>query len=350
MGNGAAGKRVVVIGAGIVGASVAYHLASKGAKVIVIEAGEIASGVTGHSFAWLNTTHSWPDPIAPLRSAAIAEYHRLEAELPDLNVQWTGALTYGTGLPCAESLLNRGDIRRLEPNLKNPPEQASYRAEDGAVDAVQVTHALLSGAKTHGATVLTHTRVLGFISRDSTVIGLKTETGTVDADVVVLAAGTAIPGLAAMLNVTLPVDASPAIFIRYKTQPSLVNGVISNSAMEVRQRVDGTLLAAEDYLGEAFGNQPAQIALRTAKGIQSELDGVISIEPDGVFVGLRPMPVDGVPIVGFLPNINGVFVCAMHPGVTLAAIVGRLASEEISEGRVSAALEACRPDRFCRSS
>jgi glycine/D-amino acid oxidase-like deaminating enzyme len=348
MGNGA-GKRIVVVGAGIVGASVAYHLASKGAKVIVIEAGEIASGVTGHSFAWLNTTHSGSDPIASLRGAAIAEYHRLEAELPDLNVQWTGALTYGAALPYAASLLNRDDIRRLEPNLKNPPEQASYRAEEGAVDAVQVTHALLSGAKTHGATVLTHTRVLGFISRDSTVTGLKTETGTVDADVVVLAAGTAIPGLAAMLNVTLPVDASPAIFIRYKTQPSLVNGVISNSAMEVRQRVDGTLLAAEDYLGEAFGNQPAQIALRTAKGIQSELDGVISIEPDGVFVGLRPMPVDGVPIVGFLPNINGVYVCAMHPGVTLAAIVGRLASEEISEGRVSDAFEACRPDRFCRS-
>jgi glycine/D-amino acid oxidase-like deaminating enzyme len=45
------GKRVVVIGAGIVGASVAYHLAGKGAQVAVIEAGEIASGVTGRSFA-----------------------------------------------------------------------------------------------------------------------------------------------------------------------------------------------------------------------------------------------------------------------------------------------------------
>ena len=52
-----ASKRAVVIGAGIVGASLAYHLARKGAEVIVVEAGAIASGVTATSFAWINTTH-----------------------------------------------------------------------------------------------------------------------------------------------------------------------------------------------------------------------------------------------------------------------------------------------------
>ena len=77
MGNGQ-GKRVVVIGAGIVGASLAYHLAGKGANVTLIEAGDIASGVTGGSFAWLNTSHPEPDPIAQLRGSAIKEYRRLE--------------------------------------------------------------------------------------------------------------------------------------------------------------------------------------------------------------------------------------------------------------------------------
>lgn len=56
-------KHIVVIGAGIVGASLAYHLADKGAKVTVVEAAEIASGVTATSFAWINTTHGEPDPI-----------------------------------------------------------------------------------------------------------------------------------------------------------------------------------------------------------------------------------------------------------------------------------------------
>ena len=65
--------------------------------------------------------------------------------------------------------------------------------------------------------------------------------------------------------------------------------------------------------------------------------------------GLRPMPVDGIPIIGYLPDMDGVYVCAMHPGVTLAAIVGRLASEEIVDDKVSPALESCRPERFSKS-
>jgi glycine/D-amino acid oxidase-like deaminating enzyme len=58
------GKRVVVIGAGIVGASLAYHLAAKEAGVSVVEAEGIASGVTRTSFAWINPSRPDPDPIA----------------------------------------------------------------------------------------------------------------------------------------------------------------------------------------------------------------------------------------------------------------------------------------------
>jgi glycine/D-amino acid oxidase-like deaminating enzyme len=149
-----------------------------------------------------------------------------------------------------------------------------------------------------------------------------------------------------MLNVSLPIDASPAIFIRYQTQPGLVKGIISSPVMEIRQSADGTLLAAEDYLGEAPGNSPTDIARQTAEAIRKELHGVVLIEAQTVAVGLRPMPADGIPVVGYLPGVGGVYVCAMHPGVTLAAIVGRLASEELLDRRSSAALQPCRAERF----
>ncbi|MFU2327887.1 NAD(P)/FAD-dependent oxidoreductase [Pseudomonas sp. NFX98] len=352
MGIGA-GKRVIVIGAGIVGASLAYHLAGKGANVTLVEAEDIASGVTGTSFAWINASHSGPDPIAQLRGAAIQEYHRLETELPDLAIRWTGSLSYSANLDegppdiqSSANLISRSRILGLEPNLKNPPQHAVYVAEEGALEAVQATQVLIAGAEAHGAKVLTHTQVVGFTTRDAGVTGVKTVTGIIEADIVVLAAGTGITQLTQTLKILLPIEASPAVFIRYKTQSNLVNTIISSPEMEVRQGPEGTLLAAEDYLGDACENQLMAIALRTARAIQNELHGVVSIEPEVACVGLRPMPGDGIPIVGYLPDIGGVYVCTMHPGVTLAAVVGRLASEEIIDNKISPALAPCRPKRF----
>lgn len=141
----AVNKRVMVVGAGIVGASLAYHLAGRGAQVILLEAEDIASGVTGRSFAWINTTHDGPDPIASLRGAAIHEYRRLETELPGLKVRWSGALSYGanpgevpqaSGNPTSATRVSRSQILDLEPNLKHPPQQAVYAAEEGALAAI----------------------------------------------------------------------------------------------------------------------------------------------------------------------------------------------------------------------
>ncbi|MGK5064934.1 FAD-dependent oxidoreductase [Janthinobacterium sp. LB3P112] len=116
--------------------------------------------------------------------------------------------------------------------------------------------------------------------------------------------------------------------------------------MEVRQAEDGTMLAAEDYVDDAPENQPAAMAQRTAGAIRNELKGTEAIAPAFAGIGLRPMPFDGVPIIGYLAQVEGVYVCAMHPGVVLAAIVGQLASEEIVDGQPASALEACRPARF----
>lgn len=348
--NQATHRRIVVVGAGIVGASLAYHLSGRGAQVTLIEAGEIASGVTASSFAWITATHAGADPIAQLRGMAIDAYQRLETELPDLQIRWTGALSYSESAeyPASATLLSSAEALAREPNLKNPPSCALFLAEEGALDAVQTTHALIAGAQALGAQLLTQTRVTAFKTCNADVTGVETTAGTFDADLVVLAAGTGTQQLTQMLNVSLPIDASPAIFIRYQTQPGLVKGIISSPVMEIRQSVDGTLLAAEDFLGEAPGNSPTDIARQTAEAIQSELHGVVSIAPQTVAVGLRPMPADGLPVVGYLPGVGGVYVCAMHPGVTLAAIVGCLVSEELLDHQSSAALAPCRPERFFR--
>lgn len=345
-------RRIVVIGAGIVGASLAYHLASKGAQVTVVEAGGIASGVTGTSFAWINTSCAGPDPIAALRADAITAWRQLETQVPGLTVRWHGALSYGTqdGRVSPGSLLiERDRIAELEPQLRQPPQQAVHEPEQGALDAVAATHALLAAAEALGATVRTHTPVLGFASKEARVTGVETAAGLIEADMVVLAAGTGTAGLAEKLGASLPIHASPAIFLRYQAPSGLVRGIISSHAMEVRQAEDGTMLAAEDYVDDAPENQPAAMAQRTASAIRKELEGAEAIVPAFAGIGLRPMPVDGVPVIGSLPQVGGMYVCAMHPGVVLAAIVGQLASGEIVTGEPASALQPCRPARFLAS-
>jgi len=123
-------------------------------------------------------------------------------------------------------------------------------------------------------------------------------------------AGTGITKLTKMLGMSLPIAASPAIFIRYTSQPNLVHTLISSPEMEVRQTSDGALLAAEDYLDDTLENQPEAMALRTARTIQNELHGVVSIHPERACVGLRPMPVDGIPIIGYLPKVGSSFETA----------------------------------------
>lgn len=348
-------KRIIVVGAGIVGACLAYHLARRGAQVTVVEADGIASGVTGRSFAWINTSFNGADPIASLRGAAIDAYRHLETQLPALTVRWTGALSYGqdagqplsagANRPCA-GRVSRSRIGELEPHLRNPPSHAFYAPEQGALDAVEATHALIAGARAHGATILTHTPVLGLVVQGAQVTGIDTAIGAIDADMVVLAAGTGIAKLTERFNVPVPILASPAILIRYGSRPGLVRTIVSGPAMEVRQSADGTLLAAEDYLGDGVENQPAALALRTAAAIRNELDGVGALAPAWAGVGMRPIPADGIPIVGHHPTAAGLYLCAMHPGVTLAAIVGSLASAEILDGQAAPALGPCRPARF----
>ena len=89
-------KDLIVVGAGIVGASVAYHAARVGAVVTLVDAGRPGAGVTADSFAWIGTSGVRSGPAAAgLRATATEEYRRLEAELPELPVTWSGSLSWG---------------------------------------------------------------------------------------------------------------------------------------------------------------------------------------------------------------------------------------------------------------
>lgn len=79
-GNGGAGAEVVVIGGGIVGTATAYRLAEGGARVTLVDAGELGRGTSASSFAWLNSAHKRPRAYHDLNVAGMAEHAALGRE------------------------------------------------------------------------------------------------------------------------------------------------------------------------------------------------------------------------------------------------------------------------------
>ena len=91
-------NRIVVVGAGIIGASIAYHLVKRGAKVVIVDAVRPGAGATEKSFGWINATFSKrPQAYFDLNQVGLAGWRRLETELGgELKVQWGGSVAWST--------------------------------------------------------------------------------------------------------------------------------------------------------------------------------------------------------------------------------------------------------------
>jgi glycine/D-amino acid oxidase-like deaminating enzyme len=355
-----AAPRTIVVGAGIVGASIAYHQARRGAPVTLIDSGRPDAMVTPKAFAWITVAHGLPEPYSQLRHLAVQEYRRLDQELGHaLRIDWCGALTWHRDLAETERLVRehaawgydvrlveRDQIARWEPNLLEPPGCAAFAASEGAVDPVAATPALIEAARRAGAVIRLDAEALTLVSDGRRVTGLRLRETILDADVIVLAAGAGAPALCAPLGLELPVAASPALLLRFKATGREVNKILSGPDMEIRQASDRRLLAAEDYIDETPENAPVAIAGRAAAVIRRRLRGGANIELENVSVGMRPIPADGCPIVGFNKEVERLYIAVMHAGVTMAPLVGRLAATEILDDVSVKLLEGCRLERF----
>ncbi|MFD1719041.1 NAD(P)/FAD-dependent oxidoreductase [Georgenia deserti] len=339
-----ADRSIAVVGAGIVGASMAYHLAGCGRPVTLIEAGLPGSGATSASFAWIGRSVASVVPSASLRHLALDEYRRLESELSRLSIRWSGSLSWDgfeeNPGPRTE------DVGALEPYLIDPLATAVHHPEDAAVDPVAATEALVDAARNRGAKVQTGTLATALEHQAGTVSGVRTTAGVVPAETVVLAAGTGTVALCSGMGLDLPVEPSPAVLVRLRAAPGLVRTIAATPSLEVRQLDDGTVLAPTAYGGEMDRAALLATARRVRDRFVASYAGASGTEILSAEIGWRPMPSDGEPIIGRPTDVQGLYITVMHSAVTLAAAAGRLAASEILTGLPVPELAGCRPDRF----
>lgn len=344
---------VVVVGAGIVGASVAYHLAYAGADVVLLDKGQPASGASGDSSAWIGRgTANAPPEQLPLRRTVLEDYRRLERELAGVRVRWSGSLSWGHDEqvpphdPHDRQLIDATEITRLEPHLATVPAQAVLQAADGAVDPVAVIEALVGGARDHGARIRTGVAVHGLPVRNNRVSGVQTSAGFLSARMVVLASGADAPALCTPLGFHLPVAPSPALLVRFTAPPGMVRTLVANDQLEVREAADGHLLIAWGHDGQTSQSELNRTGQRVLEQLKSSFSGADDVHLVSVRVGVRPMPTDGSPVIGPVPTAAGAYLTVMHSGVTLAPTVGRLVAREIVDDVDAEELQPLRPSRF----
>jgi glycine/D-amino acid oxidase-like deaminating enzyme len=336
---------VVVVGAGIVGASVAYHLARLGVPVTLIDrAAEPGAGVTADSFAWIGDAGGdWPGGADDLRGSVRADYRRLAAEVPGVPVRWSGSLrwTDGSRPGPGQTWAGRTEIATLEPHLRHPPERAVHTPTDGGVDPVRTTRALVDAARDLGADV-----VLGSAVTPVRADGVWSAAGRHPASTVVLAAGTGIPALSDSIVAAvgtlptggagaLPVRSSPARLMRVATAPGLVRTILSGPDFEAREVRPGDLLVTAPRTDEAA----AYHALERLRSAFPDAEPFRLLDSR---IGLRPIPAGG-PRIGYLTPDAPVYVAVMHSAVTLAPTAGRLIAQELATGNPAPELDRCRP-------
>ncbi|MEX0762905.1 MAG: FAD-dependent oxidoreductase [Dehalococcoidia bacterium] len=367
--------RVVVVGGGIVGASIAFHLSLRNAQVTLLEAGQPGQAASAVSFAWINGRDKKPRGYHDLNRRSLDMWSRFVRRTGAENsVRWGGELRWTANPESAGEfearvqelqswgypirLISPDEVVQIEPGLvTGPVASASYTDIDGHVDTASVINACLERAAEHGADIRTGSPATGLQrpNADSNVEAVTTPDDEIPCDAVVLANGVDVTGLAAGLGIEIPQLASPGVgVITEPVAPAFQNIAVLHTArdlppeqlLNIRQMNDGSVMIHGNMHDEVAADalqQASEQVVRTAANFLPALNGARVSE---VRRGFRPMPADGHPILGFAEAAPNVYFAVTHSGVTLAPLVGEFAATEIIDGARIDILAPYRVERF----
>lgn len=367
--------RVTLVGAGIVGAAAAGQLARAGARVTLIDAAVPGRGTSATSLAWVNANNQ-PRPYFDFRVAAMRAWTDLAAEFgepawyqPSGNLAWATDAHDKAELHERVERLREWDYpaavvtptraRELEPQLRIPIDAAiAHFPSEGWVDGAGAVYALTERAQAHGGTVVANDPVVAIGTRAGRVATVRLASGTaLEGDVIVCCAGWRSSQIAKLVGAELPLVDTAAAGSRAHcavaatvATPARPSGVIHGPDLYLRPTADdGVWLEASDVDATVDGTTPDP-QLRAAADVL--LDRARAVLPALADAGLRsarrcirPLPDDGLPIVGWHPRAEGLYVAVTHSGITLAPHLGRLVTEDLLHGDAPA-LGPYRPDRF----
>ena len=360
--------KVAVIGAGIVGSSVAYRLSEDGAEVVLIDGVEPGSGTTSTSFAWINANNKLPRDYFELNVAGMGEHERLRDEIGGDWLYSSGNLIWAADEEqenlekrverlrswsyAAEMLPASTVSRELEPEatFPDPNLKIAHFAEESWTDAPALTRTLVEAAARNGADRFFGNAVRG-IEVEGEGVMLQLQSGdTVHADVVVNATGAKAASVAEMVGRELPLDVFPGLLVRVAVPGEPLRHLMHTPHINVRPDGPGYVLLHHDSVDERltddFAGTEDPLCAELLERARLVLPALEAAEVVEARFGMRPFPPDEHSCVGALSAIPGYYEAVTHSGVTLGPLIGRLLAREILIGEVDPLIAPFRADRL----
>lgn len=352
-------QSTLVIGAGIIGSAMAWHLVEAGCKVTLVDPSDTGGAASAMSLGWTNATYENPRFYYDLRRFSMERWDALKATYPDLPYRRNGTLYtsfYGTPLQTVYdehtpwgypmTWVSAKQMAELEPRLSVRPERGLICPVEGHVAPHEAAVFFRERAVKAGAEYV-RSRVLSVLRQQDRVTGVRTEHAELKADVTVLAAGRHTGQLAQTVDVKIPMTAPPGLLIHTKPAAPLISRTILTEDLHMAQWPDGTITAGGDFGGGAVNDDPETGAQILFERLQKALCPPAPLEYSHHTLGLRPTPQDGFPVIG--SPLQGLYLTVMHSGATLAPAVGALATDEIMTGQRHALLDPFHPNRFANT-
>jgi len=365
-------QTVAVIGGGILGVSTARHLARRGAAVTLVTEGDLASNASGRSLSWLNSAGGYSADHHRLRLAGIDRYRTLAAQQRDLGwLRFDGGLTWepegreaalqerhehqlSTGYDSI--LLTPTEVADRVPGVNPdaiPPSGALLNPGEGWVDLPSLIDFLVADLLDAGGDVMTGTGPARVHLRQGQVAEVRTARGdALPVDAALLATGPGVPSAAAALGITIP-DATPlALLVTTEPVQTPLRVVLNTPRVALRPGPGGSLAVDSDWTTSSIERTaqgyavPPEIVAELLAEASRVLAGRPSLTAASIGIGTKPIPGDGLPVLGQLGDIPGLYAAFTHSGATLGLIVGELLADEILRGRPHPLLAPFTAQRF----
>lgn len=372
--------KIVIVGAGAIGCSIAMHLARAGERdVVVLEKNAITHGSTWHAAGLIGQYRSAQD-LTQLMQASVRVYDEIQAKTP---IDWhaVGSLRiasskarlaeYEAAAPIARrygidfTVIDAVEAKRRFPLISiEGVEGAAFVGGDGFVDPASLTNAYASRAKSLGVRFIEGVRVIGAVVRNGRITTIETGQGTIDCATVILAPGVWARQVGRMFGIDLAVATLEHQYAVTEKHPGIVRDLPAlrdpDLNFYLKPEVGGLAIggwepatkpAAEGDMPFSFGREllPNQLdrlsPILEAAAFRIPMIGELGLRT--IVNGPIPVSPDGEPILGPSPERTNVWLAAgFTSGIAASGGAGQVLADWIVTGKPTFPVPSLDPNRF----